>query len=455
MHRQPAPSEVLAPPATKRFILPLLRRHIDDAAFYWMQIDGGLAGARLSASRVQHFTELLEANLEGLGVDSARPWAADLTQQSLTRWRKPGEAFTAMYAALCLPCGGDARSQALEAVLHVVRQVPDLLLRGTISALAWAPSTQAEPWLTVALTSSNPVDRVAALRACALRHVALAQWSEQAQHSSPHVRAAACRAAGSEHLAALDTLANDPDFVVRAESVLAWVRFVPLSQRNADAASQAASRLWQCVSTQLELLNAATGWYRMQARRRLDRWLRHLAWLAPLGHPGVPQLLTQLPPRLALNFILHHGDAALLPIVLHAMRDDEHSRWAGWVWQCLTGVNLQDSGLIRPDPALDLDAPLSQAQQDADHGLPLPDANAVAAHPGSQIRLAPGERLLQGQPLHAHHLRDLLDPAANQPQALRCLAAHALAQLHPGYVLNLRASPDAQAAVLARMGVSV
>lgn len=434
-------------------IQALVFRHAEDAAFYWGQLDTSLGNFMLRASRIQHFTELLKAHQDGLRVAGAV--GANKALDALARWRKPGEAFTAMYAALGLPCDGDTRPRASEAVLRVVRQAPDLLLRGVISALAWVPAAQVDPWLRAALAGSDAVDRVAALRACALRALAVAQWDDQARHPSPHVRAAACRAAGPGHLVALDTLATDPDLAVRAESVLAWARLVPLSQRRADTASLAAGRLWQCVGTQLQLLNAATGWNRLQAQRRLDRWLRQLAWLAPLGHPGVPQLLTQLPPRQALNFILHHGDAALLPTVLHAMRDDEHARWAGWVWQCLTGVNLQDGGLTRPPAPLDLDAPLSQAQQDADQGLPLPEVDAVAAHPGSQIRLAPGERLLHGQPVNAHRLRDLLDPAANQPQALRSLAVHALAQLHPEYVLNLRASPEAQAVVLARMGVSV
>jgi hypothetical protein len=39
-------------------------------------------------------------------------------------------------------------------------------------------------------------------------------------------------------------------------------------------------------------------------------------------------------------------------------------------------------------------------------------------------------------------------------QALRHVAAYALGQLHPQHRLNLRADPDAQQAVLARMGLN-
>lgn len=438
-------------------IQPLVFRHAEDAAFYWQQLDTGMTSYSLRAFRVQQFGELLKAHLDGLR--EAKAVGASKTLEALLRWRKPGEAFAAMYAALLLPSGSEvqaeARTAAIERVLQVARRRPELLLRGVISALAWAPWTHVESWLLNALEGSEAVDRVAALRAYALIGAPVPQWLVHARHASPHVRAAACRAASREHLESLEALAADPDLAVRAEAVLAWVRLVPTADRGLSAATQAASRLWQCVNTQLKHLDATTGWDRVQAQRRLDRWLRHLAWLVPLGHPGIPQLVELLPTRLALHLLLHHADAALMPSVLTAMHGAEEARLAGWVWQCLTGVDLAASGLTLPSHAVDLNAALGPAQQDADHGLPLPNLDAIAAHPASHHRLQPGERMLQGQALHPHRLRDLLDPASNQPQALRALAASALAQLYPDYDLNLRASPEAQSLMLARMGVSV
>jgi uncharacterized protein (TIGR02270 family) len=429
-----------------------VRRHADDAAFYWRQLDGAQQSVLLGAVNVAEFQSLLLAHLEGLQA-AGEPGAIE-AQQALARWRKPGEAFAAMTAALALPNDDDQQSEAIGGVLRVVSQAPDLLLRGVISALAWAPPAQAEPWMAQALRSDNAVHRVAALRACALRGLYVPQWSAHAQHASPFVRAAACRWAEAEHVPTLEALAADADLVVRAEAALAWCRLVPAGERDSSIAAAIASHLWECVRAQIGLAGAATGWNRLQAQRRLDRWLHQLAWLAPLGHPGIAALLPQLPVRLALNFALHHGDAEQLPFVLQCMQQDDHARWAGWVWQCLTGVDLRRCRLARPDPAVDLDAPLTSSQLDADHGLPLPDAAAVAAHPACSLRLASGERLLMGQPVHAHALRDLLAPEANRPQALRHVAAYALGQLHPQHRLNLRADPDAQQAVLARMGLN-
>ncbi|MDH0868133.1 hypothetical protein [Mitsuaria sp. GD03876] len=428
----------------------IVRRHVEDGSFYWLQIDACESHTGLGARRAQHFSGLLQAHLDGLRASA--PAAVPLALSAVQRWRKPGEAFAALHAAFALPPGPE-QAKAVQAVFTVIAQAPDLLLRGAVSALSRLAPEQAEPWLLQALQGGS-VPRVAALRAHALNRLPVPDWTQQARHESAFVRAAACRAAQKESLSALHALRDDDDLVVRAESMLAWARLVPASERGVDAVAQAAGLLWRCVVEQLQHLETATGWNRLQARRRLARWLRHLAWIAPLGHPGVPQLLAQLPPRLALSFVLHHGDPRHLAFVLRAMRQPDSARWALWVWRCLTGVDPLAAGLTLPDPPPDLDAPLSEAQQDSDHGLPLPEPAAVAAHPANRIALAAGERLLMGQPVQAHGLRALLDPAADQPQALRFVAANALAQLHPAYALNLRASPKVQAEQLVRMGLA-
>ncbi|WP_431257449.1 HEAT repeat domain-containing protein [Roseateles chitinivorans] len=430
-------------------MLPLVRRHSEDAAFYWQQLAGSAGATELPARRARHFAELLTLHLEGLGLAGAQ--GRDVSLESLQRWRKPGEAFAALHAALAVAPGAE-QTRAVQRVFATVTRAPDSLLRGAISALAWADPTHVEPWLTLSFRD-DVVRRVASLRAMALRGLVVSDWKQQAGHESAFVRAAACRAAPVEATSVLLALRTDVDLAVRAESVLAWARLVPSSARSADDSAQAASVLWCCVSEQLQLLGAATGWHRMQAQRRLTRWLRHLAWLAPLGHPGVPQLLNQLPPRLALSFVLHHGDPRQLGFVLQALQRPDTARWALWVWRSLTGVDPQEAGLTLPDAPLDLDAPLSAAQQDSDHGLPLPDPAAVVAHPASRVALSIDQRCLMGQPVQAHVLRALLDPSANHSQALRFVAGHALEQVLPAYALNLRASPAVQAAQLARMGI--
>jgi hypothetical protein len=438
----------LLPRIVRTPLEPIIRRHVSDAAFYWTQADATGHASHLTASRSEHFAEMLEGHLEGLEVAGGA--AVPLSQEALQRWRKPGEAFVAMYTALALPPGSQ-QVQAINDVVQVVAGTPDLLLRGAISALAWRDTATVQEWIQTAATSHDTVSQVAALRAAALHGWELERWQASLHQDSPFVRAAACRSAPVQALAALQGLSSDTDRVVRAEATLARARLVPQAERAAEQTAQLAGQLWRCVVEQVQLAATATGWNRMQAQRRLDRWLRHLAWLAPSGGPGVPELLRRLPPRMSLSFVLHHGDPALLPFVVQSMHDEQQARWAGWVWRCLTGVCLKEAGLTQPDPRTDLDAPLTQAQFDADQGLPRPDAAAVADHPASALRLAPGMRLLAGQAVSPPALRALLDPDADQPQALRAVAAHALAQLSEADALNLRASPETQASTLARM----
>lgn len=78
----------IAWPSLPKIVQPLVRRHAEDAAFYWTQLDGASQATGLNAQRLIHFQRLLEAHLEGLrvaGIDGM-----PLTQEALVRWRKPG-----------------------------------------------------------------------------------------------------------------------------------------------------------------------------------------------------------------------------------------------------------------------------------------------------------------------------------------------------------------------------
>jgi hypothetical protein len=320
--------------------------------------------------------------------------------------------------------------------------------------LAWVQAAAAAAWIEGVWSSTEPVDLVLALRASALLGAEPPEAMALLQHANPHVRAAACRAIGPARPDLLGPLLNDSTTAVRAEAVIAWNAGAPCDAQSPEAVSWMSSQLWHCVVEQAGVLVRATGWYRVPARRRLDRWLRELAALVPVGHPDTGALMKLLPVRQALNFSLHHGDPALLDFVVAAMRDPADARWAGWVWQCLTAVDLTREGLTAEDPPLDLDAPMTAAQQDADAGLPLPDPSRVNAHPASRRGWPRGQRLLLAGTAHPHLLRDVLDPARDQAQALRFIAADALCRMHPEYTLNLRATPTAQAYQLRRIGLT-
>lgn len=145
--------------AISKVISPLVRRHAEDAAFYWNQHDTCASSTKLGLIGLSNLSHLLRAHLEGLfiaGTD-ARPHC----HGALERWRKPAEAFVCTHVALAM-----ADKACVEALFKSVRANPDQLLRGVISALAWLPLADAcrviAQWTG---TGSDSVMQVAALRA--------------------------------------------------------------------------------------------------------------------------------------------------------------------------------------------------------------------------------------------------------------------------------------------------
>ncbi|RZI57110.1 MAG: hypothetical protein EOP37_21735 [Rubrivivax sp.] len=416
----------------------VVRRHVEDAAFYWTQLDVSLDAPQLDANRAAHFGDLLCAHLEGIRVAGRE--AVALSLQALERWRKPGEAFVAFLAALQLEEGD--RQVAIDAVLRQVKRRPDLLIRGAVSAVAWSDPKHSRYWLATISDASDPVDLVIALRGSALTQGSVGSLDRWLGHAHPAVRAAACRCAGPTQPAKLESLSGDEDLGVRAESAIAQAR--ELDKVDVQRRLLIASRLWQCVSEQLEHCKKSTGWDRVQADRRLVRWIRHLAVLAPVGHPGMRELVVRLPSRAALTAMLHHGDLGLLDLVVRFMDDEAQQRWAGWVWQCLTGIDLEARGLVREEPPIDLDAPLTASRKDADLGLPLPDTARISAHSASLQARAQGQRVLRGLIVDEALLHRIIDPEYGAPQGLRFVAVNALNAARPDHGLNLRARPALQ-----------
>jgi len=437
-------------PVSFPVIPPLVHRHAEDAAFYWSQLDSAERSPHFGLARYTHFNQVLDAHLEGLLVAGAEGIAPALN--ALKRWKGPAEAFACAWLAIQV---NDADANA--ALLAQVRKQPDTLLRGLTSALAWAPRENTLPWLVQLGAVDAPVpDQVAALRAAALigpDGVSALPSPLTAYIASPHgvVRAAACRAArpdGERCTSALGpalrAAARDNDLAVRAEASIAMAR--------CGMTEGAAAVLWQCVATQADIHAQSTGWYRKQATRRLQRWVRHLAAITPLGHADIQQLLDWLPARIGLMFTLHHGDAAYLPHVLALMADPSQARYAGWVWQMLTGIDLATHGLVLPEPDQD-DTPdaVTDAKLDADQGLPLPNIEAIRCTQAATA-LRPGVRSLLGQPITPSYALALLETA---PQALRSIAAQALTQMLPGSGITVRGPALAQqrhrAALLAQV----
>lgn len=395
-------------------ITPVLRRHLEDAAFYWAQLDGAPHIKEWGLAKYAHFNQLLDTHLEGAlcAREAAWPVALGLAQ----RWRGAGEAFVVTRLALRWE---DAAW--LTQALQCAQADPERQLRGVISALAWQPDQfSLTAIVRLAHESNPPMMQVAGLRAAALQRSVVGQ-DLQLGHGldvwfdSDHApaRAAACRAlaAGFEGRASAQALlaqaGRDWAIEVRAEAAIA-------SAMLGDVAAPAA--LWQAVQEQQTQWQAASGWSRKQAARRLARWVRHLAVLVPPGQIDLAQLGRVLSPRLALAFYLYHADPACLPLLIQAMSQPECAHLAGWVWQTITGYDLRSHGLALPhDPAQKWPG---EAAHDADSGMALPHVSAILALPVMQPPA--GQRYLLGQPFNLPQAYGMLDDG---PQILRNMSA--------------------------------
>lgn len=416
-------------------IAPLVRRHAEDAAFYWSQHDSSAHSPRVTLKGLARFSRLLTAHLEGLGVAGIEGWRPALA--ALARWKQPGETFVCAYMSLVAD-----EEVRLDALLAQVRMRPEELLRGVISALAWIPLPQALRGVqTWSADGTDPILQTAALRGVALigSHALEALSQPLIQFlSSPvdHVRSAACRAASAAPSdntlkAKLIECLHDPAIQVRAEAAISLGRRKH-GQPEADNDNSfiAAETLWLCVVEQINLHIAATGWYRKHTLRRLNRWVQYLAGLIPTGHPELATLINIMPARVALHFIVYHGDPAHLPYVVAQMREMDNARYAGWVWQTITGVDLQANGLHAPEPDSVYDtAAVSDARLDADLGLTLPDVNAISLYVCTE--LTSGQPYLLGQRLTLENACTVLD---NAVQGQRSIAAR--------YLNGLLASTD-------------
>ncbi|ALV05355.1 HEAT repeat domain-containing protein [Roseateles depolymerans] len=415
----------------------VLRRHVQDAAFYWRQQDSSLQSVQLTPDRLDEFSLQMHAHLDGLLQAKREGW--DCALEAFERWRQAGETFVITWLAAQIDHGS-----LWEKVWPVVQANPDGLIRGAVSALAWLPTERAtllmRRWCAEA---ESPIRTVIALRAAALTDVPVQALSDQPLaawlgHVDPHVRASACRwaAIAGHHPepveGALHQCLNSDDRRVRAEAA------ITLALRG-EGSDVALSALWRSVTEQLNDLQTATGWHQKQGWRRLNRWLAHLGHAAPRGHRGIAVLLRQLPSRAALRVALHHGDPACLDYVLGQLDEPENQRLAGWIWQTLTGWDLELNGLTALDSedetSRGLEVPTGQSAFDV--GLPTPDVAAIRRlHAELAIEIPDDARLLQGEAVSLALVAEIL---ADAPQAVRHVAALALDYGAPEHPFHVRA----------------
>ena len=350
-------------------INPLVRRHAEDAAFYWMQRDGNAQSPILHFERLKHFDRLLNAHLDGLRVAEDEGWKIALA--NLQRWRTNGETFVAYALAF------NHDHKRPQQLWDIILKLPDTTRDGLVSALGWLPESTVSPWLDVWIQRDDmPLMQALALRTYSIRRSMPSTISLEVLLTSRHaqVRAAALTLAGrlrlEQALPHLPQACKAEDLTERASAVIAMQLL-----SNGEAVL---SDLWQILMRHYEVAEESKGLTRQIARRRTETLARHLGHTIPLGHPGLQQALAQLPARLALIVIAHHGDAGLIPKIIEAMNEKALSRLAGWALSMITGIDLDAARLsMLPEPPENGEDERTTPLEDPDAGLPIPDMDAI------------------------------------------------------------------------------
>ncbi len=400
-------------------IQPLVMRHAEDAAFYWMQRDANATSPLIRFDRLRHFDRLLNAHLDGLRVAGEPGW--DIALKNLIRWRTNGETFTAY--VLMLESGN---AEKLNTLWRLVKTCPDTTYSGLISALGWVAPGVALSWLEFWLGQTEFVGlQMIALRGYAIRRIA-PTTALDLFFRSPHafVRAAACMLAGRvrmyRYTAHLHALRQDTDAAVRAAAALA------LHLHGEGAA--VATDMWQALQHLNQSANNASGLERQQGFERCTTYARHIGHALPVNHFDWQQVAQMLPPRQAITLFAHHGDPATIPLLAPFLANPELARLAGWALGMMTGIDLDAQGLTQPPraPSEDED-PLAAPLSDPDIGLPWPNPPAINAWwNANRAKYLAGQRLLLGESGNdKEHCLKVLDHGT---QAERYAAALNLAQ---------------------------
>lgn len=429
--------------ATPLVIQPLVLRHAEDAAFYWMQRNANAHSPLLKFDRLTHFDRLLNAHLDGLRVAGDVGWENAL--KNLQRWKGAGEAFAAY--VLAIESGDRMRLQAL---WDVVQKNPDMMQGGLISALGWVAEETAVPWMDFWLPLANyPRLQQIALRAFAVRRlepdVALDGF-----FASPDaaVREAACRLTGrvrlNQYVSQLHAARKDAAPEVREAAAVALLLLGQGEKTLPD--------LWQASLHWNEVSNNSKGWTKSVAMRHAEGVARYIGHALPIAHEGMRDLMERIPTRQGLIVLAHHGDPATMPWIINAMSRKDLARLAGWAFTMVTGVDLDTMRLTAAAPKPDDEDERNGPLKDPDVGLSWPHPAAIDAWwRENAASYSAGTKLLFGQSAaDKDHCLDLL---LNGTQAARWAAALNLALNDTGmpYIETSSASLAQQIALDALM----
>jgi hypothetical protein len=197
-------------------ITPLVRRHVEDAAFYWKQLriadappdddPSAPAEPHLSPAKRAAFEHLLSAHLDGIREAGADAWP--LALEALQRWRKASETYAAGWAVLSAAMSNARSAQPSSGLPELDQPAPvqsawqDLWLALRTQRANWATLLPAlhDAWQAATLGpdawpgAATPLQAALETLSPALQATPLAPWSSAPSSSADAQRLAWCAA---------------------------------------------------------------------------------------------------------------------------------------------------------------------------------------------------------------------------------------------------------------------
>lgn len=143
----------------------ILDRHIEDAAFLWLQRDAAVAEPHYDLKDLAELDERLAAHLDGIKVAGESAWQA--VEQGL-QFEEPGEYFVAAWLAIA-----ELDGAKFEWLLNRAQSEAGNY-RALLAAFAWHDISQTQEWLSRFLAANNRQYLSLGVRLATLKRVGLA-----------------------------------------------------------------------------------------------------------------------------------------------------------------------------------------------------------------------------------------------------------------------------------------
>lgn len=406
--------------ALSRVVPSVISQHAEMAAHLHRVRSLHVYAPRVKLANLLRIDNRLAAHLDGLFI--AGEVGAALCGEGLDN-PEPGAAFASAVGTV------ERQDQpGIARLLALAGASPDVL-RGLIGAYGWVESGMLKGIVARALSSGDPLARLAAVAACGLHRVDPGLASGLLiMDTNSMVRARALRCAGEVGCRVV---------VPACEAAL--------RHEDADVQFWAA---WSAV-----LLGNRTSCLEALARTGRIPGVRRARAFRLVLQAAVPAKAHRLLQEFAgkaedVRWLIQgsgiRGDPAYVPWLIGHMSDERTARPAGEAFSLITGVDLPLLDLERKPPADfesgpndDPDDP--DVDMDDDDGLPWPDPEKIAkwwAFRGSDFQK--GARYFMGAPVTREHCIEVLKTGY---QRQRVLAANYLCLLHPGTPLFNTAAP--------------